>query len=101
MRWLVRIALVVAAIYLGFLVYIYVIMRRPPEQFARQIARMPGPAFLVVPFETLWTTARSGSLKPGDEAPDFDLQTVDKTARVKLSDFRGKKPVVLVFGSYT
>ena len=101
MRLLGRLALVIAAIYLGFLVYIYVIMRRPPEQFARRIAGMPGPAFLVLPFETLWTNARSGSLKPGDEAPDFDLQTVDKTARVKLSDFRGKRPVVLVFGSYT
>ena len=101
MRLLGRIALVIAAIYLGFLVYIYAIMRQPPEQFARRIASMPGPAFLVLPFETLWTNARSGSLKPGDEAPDFDLQTVDKTARVKLSDFRGKKLVVLVFGSYT
>jgi hypothetical protein len=101
MRRLGGVALVVAAIYLGFLVYVYTIMRRPPEQFARQVARMPGPAFLVLPFETLWTSARSGSLRPGDEAPDFDLQTVDKAARVKLSDFRGKKPVVLVFGSYT
>lgn len=101
MRTLGRIALVVSAIYLGFLVYIYAIMRRPPEQFARRVAKVPGPAFLVLPFETLWTSARSGSLKPGDEAPDFDLQTVDKTARVKLADFRGKQPVVLIFGSYT
>jgi peroxiredoxin len=35
-------------------------------------------------------------LKVGDEAPDFTLpDTTDKS--VKLSDFRGKKPVVLAF----
>jgi hypothetical protein len=39
--------------------------------------------------------------KIGDMAPDFQLsdQTGEKT--VRLSDFRGKKPVVLVFGSFT
>ena len=35
-------------------------------------------------------------LKAGDEAPDFSLP--DTTGKqVKLSDFRGKKPVVLAF----
>lgn len=32
----------------------------------------------------------------GTEAPDFDLE-VDKTHRVRLSDFRGKRNVLLVF----
>jgi peroxiredoxin len=49
----------------------------------------------------MWNVARGGRLAVGEEAPDFDLRTVDKTARVKLSSFRGKQPVVLVFGSYT
>ena len=42
---------------------------------------------------------RKGS--PGDLAPDFDLETLDKSARVRLSSFRARKPVVLIFGSYT
>ena len=35
-------------------------------------------------------------LKPGDVAPDFELMNQDKN-KVKLSDFRGKKKVVLLF----
>ena len=39
--------------------------------------------------------------KAGDPAPDFELSDVDGEHSVRLSDFRGKKPVVLVFGSFT
>lgn len=35
-------------------------------------------------------------LKVGDEAPDFTLPDTNNKP-VKLSDFRGKKPVVLAF----
>ena len=34
-------------------------------------------------------------------APDFDLSEVGTGQHVRLSDFRGKTPVVLVFGSYS
>jgi peroxiredoxin len=34
-------------------------------------------------------------------APDFSLPTADRTRIVRLSSFRGDRPVVLVFGSYT
>jgi hypothetical protein len=47
---------------------------------------------------------RSGdpkSPKVGDLAPDFELQDPEGNVRVRLSDFRGKRPVALVFGSYT
>lgn len=37
----------------------------------------------------------------GDPAPDFTLPKHDGTADVKLSDSFGKRPVVLVFGSFT
>ena len=37
----------------------------------------------------------------GQDAPDFDLKALHEEKTVKLSSFRGKKPVVLVFGSYT
>jgi peroxiredoxin len=44
---------------------------------------------------------RDGSLKVGDAAPDFSLQSPDGKQKVTLSNFKNKKPVVLVFGSYT
>jgi thiol-disulfide isomerase/thioredoxin len=40
-------------------------------------------------------------LKVGDIAPDFTLNTKEGNHEVKLSSFRGQRPVVLVFGSYT
>ena len=39
--------------------------------------------------------------KAGDIAPDFTLFDISGTESVTLSDFRGVKPVALVFGSYT
>jgi len=38
---------------------------------------------------------------PGTMAPDFQLKTQDEKRTVKLSDFRGIKPVVLIFGNFT
>jgi len=39
--------------------------------------------------------------RAGDIAPDFTLFDIDGKKSVTLSDFRGKKPVALVFGSFT
>lgn len=44
---------------------------------------------------------RDGSLAVGDEAPDFTLKTLDGSAEVTLSGYRGECPVALIFGSYT
>jgi hypothetical protein len=41
------------------------------------------------------------SPKVGELAPDFELRDPEGVARVRLSDFRGQRPVALVFGSYT
>ncbi len=41
------------------------------------------------------------SPKVGDLAPDFELQDPEGRVKVRLSDFRGKRPVALIFGSYT
>ncbi|MGA3044198.1 MAG: hypothetical protein ABSF54_25770 [Bryobacteraceae bacterium] len=89
------------AVYLLFCAGIFAVMCQPPVRFAKAIARVPGPLFLVLPFETLWSVARGGQVRPGDAAPDFDLERLDKSARVQLGSFRGREPVVLIFGSYT
>jgi hypothetical protein len=39
--------------------------------------------------------------KVGRLAPDFTLPKYDEDKRITLSGFRGKKPVVLIFGSFT
>ena len=39
--------------------------------------------------------------KVGDKAPDFKLKSLDGKSETQLSKFRGKKPVILFFGSYT
>jgi hypothetical protein len=39
--------------------------------------------------------------KLGERAPDFTLKTQDGRQEIRLSQFRGQKPVVLIFGSFT
>jgi len=88
--------------YLAFGAFIWWAMRQPPETFGRVMAGMPGPVpFLLFPFETAWMQARGGSLHVGDPAPDFSLLKLDKSERVQLSKLNQRRPVVLVFGSYT
>lgn len=76
-------------------------MRGSPEEFGRFMTKMPMAIFLIAPFETMWTHARAGRVSVGDNAPDFTLSTLDKSAHVSLASLRNDKPVVLVFGSYT
>ena len=79
----------------------YIAMRQRPEVFSVVMSKTSNVAFAIFPFERMWLSAREGSLKVGDAALDFFLETYDRKSRVLLSSFRGKKPVVLVFGSYT
>jgi len=39
--------------------------------------------------------------REGDLAPDFELFDLNGENPIRLSDFRGERPVALVFGSYT
>jgi hypothetical protein len=39
--------------------------------------------------------------KEGDLAPDFELYDMRNEKSVCLSEFKGEKPVALIFGSYT
>ncbi len=41
------------------------------------------------------------ALKVGQEAPNFKLKSLDGESETELSSFQGKKPVVLIFGSYS
>jgi len=44
--------------------------------------------------------AKVSKLKIGEDAPDFTLKGLNDET-VTLSSFEGKKPVFLIFGSYT
>jgi len=37
----------------------------------------------------------------GDDAPNFKLKSLDGKSETELAAFKGEKPVVLIFGSYT
>ena len=101
MRSALKILAGLCAAYLLVSAGLLAIMFQRPARFAKIVSKLPGPLFLLLPFEPLWNIARAGHVRPGEAAPDFDLQTLDKTARVRLSSFHGQKPVVLIFGSYT
>jgi hypothetical protein len=102
MRLWAKILLAVLVVYVAMLAGLWAVMFQPPEVFGKIMSKLPeAPVFILFPFKPMWLFARSGHLKVGDPAPDFSLQTLDKKSRVRLSSFRGGKPVVLVFGSYT
>ncbi len=42
-----------------------------------------------------------GNLKVGEPAPNFSVYALDGQATFQLSDRIGKRPIVLIFGSYT
>jgi hypothetical protein len=39
--------------------------------------------------------------KVGNPAPDFELYDINGENPIRLSDFKGEKPVALIFGSFT
>ncbi len=100
-RILRRALVALLVLYVLFLAAMFEVMRQPPERFGAIMRHFPMPAMMLVPFEPMWNAARGGTLRTGDLAPDFTLPTADKASEMRLSSFRGRMPVVLVFGSYT
>ena len=47
------------------------------------------------------TQRRPGELQVGDKAPDVELVALDGRSRFRLSERLGKRPLVLIFGSYS
>ena len=101
LRLLLRIVTAMVIVYAIFSAGVFVAMKQTPTQFGNVMSKLPMVSMIVLPFEPLWNIARVGVLKAGDPAPDFRLQTYDKSSLVQLSSFRGDRPVVLIFGSYT
>lgn len=98
LKWL---ALGVVAAYLAFVGVSYAAMLEPPDEFAQYMNAVPGPLQRIIPFPPLWKLARAGRLSPGDQAPDFHLETTGRDGKVRLSELWRERPVALIFGSYT
>jgi Ca2+-binding EF-hand superfamily protein len=78
------------------------LMLQPPEKKDdKKSDDDPSPLILLKGF----ATGELGSIHEGpligEKAPDFTLRTQDGNDEFRLSQFRGKKPVVLIFGSFT
>jgi len=101
-KWIVRGAAVLIALYAALFGTVAIAMLQPPERFGRIMKHLPQPlVWMTLPAPRMWMWARAGSLSEGDIAPDFTLSTLDRSGEVTLSSHRGDRPVVLVFGSYT
>jgi hypothetical protein len=96
-----KITLVLLLPYPLLFVGFYIAMCQSPEVFSGIMSKTSYVVFSIFPFNRMWLSARRGSLNVGDAAPDFSLDTYDRKSKAQLSSFRGKKPIVLVFGSYT
>ena len=102
MKWLARILVVAAVGYAAFFAAVFAAMHQPPARFGQFMAHVPQAAvWAALPARHMWLFAREGHLKEGDPAPDFTLSMHNREGQVTLSSHRGKRPVVLVFGSYT
>lgn len=100
-NWLLPGAGILLAAWICFLGFVNWAMHQPPEVFGHVMARMPMPAYFVIPFETLWTRARKGQLGIGDTAPSLQVKRLDDKTLVDMGTLWAGRPAVLVFGSYT
>lgn len=70
---------------------------------ARQVLEPQGEALSPLLRAALQAVVERDEMGPqvGAYPPDFCLKRLGSDAQVRLSSFRGKRPVALVFGSYT
>ena len=103
-KWLLFVALGFAATYVMLFGVVLTAMLQEPARFGQFMKHAPGVlVWAALPAQRMWLWARRGDLAPGASAPDFTLPRHGdgRRDRVTLSSFRGHRPVVLVFGSYT
>lgn len=100
-RVLIRVALALVLVYALVCGAWFVIFQQPPEVWSVVVGKTPGWLRAITPMTPIMRSARQGPLETGDAAPDFNLQRHDHSASVRLADYQGDRPVVLVFGSYT
>ncbi len=101
MRRFLKYAIPIVLIYMSLATGLFVMMLQPPAAFGHFMSKLPAFTYFLFPFEPMWLLARRGNLNVGDVAPDLELKTTDRASTVRLSSFRGQKPVVLIFGSHT
>jgi hypothetical protein len=100
-RWICGVAAFCFAGWCCLVGYVNWAMRQPPEVFGHVMAKVPMPAYFVLPFETLWMRARKGQLNVGDAAPGLTVKKLEDHTATDLASLWADRPVVLVFGSYT
>lgn len=102
LKWIARGVAALVILYAVLFGVVAYAMVQPPARFGQIIKRLPQSlVWAALPAPRMWMWARRGDLKEGDPAPDFTLSTQDRSGEVTLSTYRGDRPVVLVFGSYT
>ena len=72
----------------------------PAKKFIEQMDKAPAKERVPNWEQTKTLMARTAP-KVGDDAPDFSLPTLDGKQAFKLSQHKGDRPVVLIFGSFT
>ncbi len=72
----------------------------PAKKFIEQMDKAPADQRVPNWEQTKSLMARVAP-KVGGDAPDFSLPSLDGNQTVKLTQHKGDKPVVLIFGSFT
>ena len=70
---------------------------------AREMLEAVGDGLTDVARQAMEAVVQRDEMGPhaGDVPPNFNLKLMGSENRVRLSSFKGQKPVALIFGSYT